>query len=121
MREREKKCLDAIKKDKERKIRVKFAAEELLLENMTPEQVEMWKKTKNFHIIGSDGERYELDARKQWHNIFKLNKEGKRVEEFCIYQSGGTPLSDNHLMQKLIIEADTELLRRVANTRLLTA
>jgi hypothetical protein len=46
-------------------------------------------------------------------------REGTHREEFCIYQTGGTSLGDNHLMQKLIIEADTELLKRVANRRVL--
>lgn len=98
--------------------KAKKTAEELLLENLTAEQREMYLKLKKFHIIGDDGERYELDAKKKWHNIYRL-KEGKRVEEFCIYQSGGTPVEDNHLMQKLIVEADTELLKRVANRRIL--
>ena len=107
------------KKEKERKELAIKRAEELLLENLTEEQVEMYRKTKLFRIVGSDGERYELNAKKQWHNIYRLDASGKRKEEFCIYQTRGTPLADNHLMQKLIIEADTELLKKVANRRIL--
>lgn len=118
-RKRQRELAATLKREKEQREHAKKVAEELLLENMTPEQMEMWKKTKNFHIIGADGERYELDTRRQWHNIYRLNAEGRKVEEFCIYQTGRTPLGDNHLMQKLIIEADTELLRRVANSRIL--
>jgi len=89
--------------------------EQLLMEHLTPEQKAMYRRLKKFRVISSEGKVYELDATKQWHNVFELDDKGKRVNEFCIYQTGQGPLPDNHLGQKLLLEADEAEFKRIAN------
>jgi hypothetical protein len=98
-------------------------AEALLLENLTLEQQEMYKKLKKFRVVSETGKRYEIECNgRQYHNIFELNKEGKRVIEHCIYATRQIPRSDNYLAQKLLLEGDEKRFRRVANqTRLIRA
>jgi len=100
----------------ERKMKAGKVAEELLLETMTPEQREMYEKTKRFHVISSEGKRFEVDCRGQrYHNVYELDAIGKPVVEHCIYQQGNTPLGDNYLAQKLLLECDEKRFRQIAN------
>lgn len=97
-------------------------AAELLREHLDEEQRASYERDKKFHVIAADGQRYEVDCGKRMHNVFALDEQGRRVDEFCIYQDGGTPLADNHLAQKLLLEADPVEFRRIANrTRLRAA
>ena len=86
----------------------KQRAEELLLGQLTHEQAESFAKDRRFAVIGSDGERYEIEADRQHENIFRLDEEGNRVERFCIYAKGAVPMGDNALAQKLMLETDVD-------------
>ena len=113
-REREERSAYAV--TVEQKVKAQRVAEQLLLENMTPDQREMYEKTKRFHVISSEGKRFEVDCNgRRYHNVNELNAEGKRIVEHCIYQRGGTPLGDNYLAQKLLLECDEKEFRRIAN------
>ncbi len=90
-------------------------AKDLLVATMNEEQKQSFQSERKFFLIGSDGERYEVDCTKRQHNVFAVDAEGRRVREFCLVQTGGTPLSDNHLAQKLLLETDAERFRKVAN------
>ncbi len=92
-------------------------AREHLLQHLTPEQKETLAKNNKFHVIASDGSRYEIDASRKLHNIHYLNSDGKKEYEYCIYQTGDCPPSDNILAQKLLLEADLTQFRRTANNR----
>jgi hypothetical protein len=89
-------------------------ATKLLKENLDDEQRKELASHKRFHVVGSDGERYEVDCTKRQHNVFAV-KDGKRVREFCAVQTGDTPLQDHLLAQKLMLEADADAFKRVAN------
>lgn len=95
------------------------AAERLLFAHLTEEQKAMYRRLRRFRVVGSDGEVYEVDATKRQHNVFLLDQQNRRTQEFCIYQGGRTPLADNHLGQKLLVEADAVLFKKIANSRLL--
>lgn len=90
-------------------------ANELLASVLDDEQRTAWERSKKFHVIGSDGVRYEVDCKKRQHNVFALDETGKRVQELCLVQTGGTPLGDHLACQKLLLESDAEMFRRVAN------
>jgi hypothetical protein len=100
-----------------RKARAEQQAENLLLELLTPEQRAGYRDAKKFHVIAQSGKRYEVDCRKRMHNVFEVNPAGKRVEEHCIYQRGDLPLPDNIAAQVLLLTADEEEFRRIANQR----
>lgn len=87
----------------------------LLRDNLTKEQADALDKHKTFAVIGSDGERYEIDVTKRQHNVFLTDEQGNRVREFCIHNGYKTPMADSHLAQKLLLEADAEHFKRVAN------
>lgn len=90
-------------------------AAELLMEHLDDEQKAAFKEYRKFHVIGSDGARYEIECTKRMHNVFQLDNQGERVQELCAYQTGETPLADNFLAQKLALETDAPAFRRVAN------
>jgi len=93
-------------------------AETLLKECLSPKQEADYEKAKRFHVICEDGHRYEIDCTKRQHNVFRLGEDGKQQEELCISQRGGNlPLPDNALAQKLLLEANEEEFRRIANIR----
>lgn len=105
----------------ERERKANKRATDLLRRHLTKEQRVTYDRDKKFHVIAADGQRYEVDCGKRMHNVFALDKQGRRVEEFCIYQEGPTPLADNHLAQKLLLEADPAEFRRIANRKRLRA
>lgn len=96
-------------------------AHQLLLEYLPQEERERLQRDNVFHVIASDGTRYEVDPRRLAGNVAKLDAEGKRVERLCIHLHGDTPLADNALAQKLALEADVRAFRNTANITQLAA
>lgn len=107
-----KKMTEAIRKKEEA---AKKRATETLRRHLSPSQRKQYDTGNHFHVVGSDGKRYEIDCKKRMHNVFEIDERGKRLVEYCIFQSGSTPLPDNHLAQKLLLEADAERFRKIAN------
>lgn len=114
-KKREAELQEQARKLQEERQAAQLRAAELLAESLTEDQRKSMEDTKHFAVIGSDGERYEIDCTRRQHNIFQVDKNGRRVREFCIGQRGDTPLADNHLAQKLLLEADAELFKKTAN------
>lgn len=54
------------------------------------------------------------------HNIFLLNDQGRRVQEWCVTPFGNFPVYDIMLAQKLALETDSAALRIRANITDLT-
>ena len=107
------------KEERKKKEAAKKRDTETLRKHLSPKQRTQYDKDNRFHVIGSDGKRYEVDCKRRMHNVFEIDKQGKRLVEHCIYQSGNTPLPDNHLAQKLMLETDAVEFLRIANqTRL---
>ena len=92
-------------------------AKQLLLESLDEQQRQEYGASKKFHVVSASGQRYEVDCRKKMHNVFRLDEQGKPKTEYCIYQKGDCPLPDNHLAQKLLLEADEGEFLRLANAR----
>lgn len=91
-------------------------ARRLFLEVLDTEQRQTFEKNQKFYLIGSDGERYEVDCTKHHQNVYQVDKEGKRKVGYCAYATGGVPLSDNHIVQKLLLETDAKAFLKVANS-----
>lgn len=87
----------------------------LLKSLLTDEQLETYEKDQKFFVIGSDGQRYEVDCRDRHRNVFAVDESGKRTKGYCAYQTGNLPIGDNHVAQKLALEADADAFKRVAN------
>lgn len=90
-------------------------ATELLMAHLDEQQCLSYQQHRKFHVVGADGKRYEIDCQLNHRNVFEVDDQGKRLRGFCIYQLGDCPLPDNHLAQKLALEADIETFKRVAN------
>jgi hypothetical protein len=97
------------------------AAEEkskaLLLENLNQEQAKQYEKEKKFRLVAPSGKQYEFDCTRKMHNIHHIDQSGGKKTEYCIYLTGDCPLPDNHLAQKLLLEADEPRFLKIANKR----
>ena len=90
-------------------------AQRLLHSVLSSGQRAMLDAHKKFFVRGQDGKMFEILTTKQHENIFLVNESGRRLKRFCIYQSGNTPLADNHAAQKLLLESNINLFYRIAN------
>lgn len=88
-------------------------ADQLLKQHLDDIQRAQYERERKF-VVRVAGVDYEFDCSRRQHNIFQLSG-GKRVREFCIYQRGRLPAADNHLAQKLLLEADPDEFKRIAN------
>ena len=96
-------------------------AKALLLSNLTVTQQEEWNKKNKITVIGNSSHlKYEI-LNGRAHNIFRLNKKGQRVAEFCVHVEDGVPNEDNVLSQKLMLENAENILIGMANKRELIA
>ena len=96
----------------------RLRAERLLQEHLDEQQRREMAERGLFQVRGPSGKVYEIDTSKQMHNVFELDARGRRIRELCIY-TPGVPQGDNLLAQKLMIEADEEGFRRIANHKVL--
>jgi hypothetical protein len=101
--------------DERQRVEAKAKARALLESLLNEKQARQLQDEKKFHVIGSDGVRYEVDCTKRQHNVFALNETGQRVREFCLVQTGNTPLEDHLACQKLLLESNAPEFHRVAN------
>jgi hypothetical protein len=96
---------------------VKERAEKLLQSVLTPQQNQELKDKGHFHCRSKTGRTYRI-KRGTHGNVKVVNEAGKEIESLCI-QPGGVPEADSMAAQKLMIEADEESFRKIANiTRL---
>jgi hypothetical protein len=106
-----------VRRDAALKAKAERQADLLLRELLTPEQRAAYESERRFHVITESGRRYEVDCRQRMHNIFDVDANGRRVMEHCIYQVGNLPLPDNTAAQLLLLRANEEEFRRIANQR----
>lgn len=96
----------------------KKRAERLLKRHLDSEQLRQYAKNKTFRVVGGDGASYEV--RPNWSgHVERLNSKGEPVERYCIHPDSLVPIPDNQLIAKLMLEAEPERFKRIANrTRL---
>lgn len=87
-------------------------AEKLLLSILSPEQKEDLAKRQCFFLY-SKGKKYRVD-RGSHGNVKLLNERDQVVESYCV-QPRGVPAADAMAAQKLMLETDPDLLRKLAN------
>jgi hypothetical protein len=75
----------------------------------------MLEQSGKFRVVSNLGSIFEIVQGRQ-HNIFKLNAQGVRCEEWCVHVADwSVPDFDNMLAQKLCIETNVEELLWQAN------
>lgn len=79
-------------------------ARELLIAHLTDEQRAEFEAHQRFHVTSSAGRRFEIEYG-QYHNVYLLDDDGRRVTRYCGYFPS-VPLEDNILAQKMLIEKD---------------
>jgi hypothetical protein len=111
------------RKEREKQQRAAVArSTELLREWLDEKERQRFDREKKFHVVAQSGRRYEIDVSKRQHNVFELDAKGKRIVEHCILANAfDLPLADNALAQKLLLEADEDQFRRIANQTRLAA
>lgn len=107
--------------ERERRLRkaAEARAEELLRTLLDAEQRAEYDRAKRFYVVSRSGKRYEIDTKRKMHNIFEVDPAGKRIEEHCIYADDDLPLPDNIAAQLLLLRANENEFRRIANQRML--
>lgn len=89
-------------------------AERFMLKYLTDEQKEDYAKFGSFNVRTLRGERYRI--RKEYAgNVDKLDKDGRVCAVYCAHPTGGVPVCDVMLAQKLMLEHDEESFLNVAN------
>ena len=87
----------------------------LLYRHLTDEQLAMLENEHRFLIEVNSGKIYEI-RRGIHQNIYRLNGEGRVVEQLCAAPRGDIPEGDAMLAQMLHLMVNEEEFRRVANT-----
>jgi len=89
-------------------------AEKLLAEHLDDKQLEQFRNHRYFEVIRDAGKRvYRI--KHGWAGNIEVFEGGRLVETMCIHPSAQVPFSDNLLAQKLLLEADEQRFRRIAN------
>ena len=103
--------------DRRQRAEAKKKARALLDENLTEEQRKCFEAHGYFYQqIG--GRRYKINLGRSG-NVFEVDKHDKPITRFCIHPSMDVPDEDTVLAQKLLLLANEDEFRRVANqTRL---
>jgi len=98
--------------EKARRIEAEARAELLLQRLLTDEQRASLRDNRHFYLH-SAGKKYRID-RGQTGNVKLVDESNAVVESYCIHPIG-VPEADTMAAQKLMLEADPETFRRVAN------
>lgn len=90
-------------------------AEKLLIEKLSTEQLDSWKKTRTFLVKSkTTGIEYKLSEKRTYGIETYLY--GKRIGKFCITsKDNNIPICDLLLAQKLLIETDEKAFIETAN------
>lgn len=99
----------------ERRKAAKDRSYALLHRHLTDEQLTMLENESRFLIEVNSGKIYEI-RRGIHQNIYRLNDEGRIVEQLCAAPRGDIPEGDAMLAQMLHLMVNEEEFRRVANT-----
>lgn len=85
----------------------------LLFQHLTDAQKNMFESENRFLIVGQSGHLYEI-RRGIMHNIFRLDDQGRAIEELCCYIPN-VPEGDVLLGQMLHLMANEDDFRRGSN------
>lgn len=104
-----------IARSRQKRLDAEAKAAVLLKRFLSGDQRRLYERKRAFYVLAEDGKRYEIDCRAKMHNIFEVDDSGVRLREYCIFQSGLLPKSDNHLAQKLLLESNLKRFKEIAN------
>ncbi len=91
-------------------------AEKLLLDYLTPEQRETYRRKGWFIVHGRSGRRYSIWKKDALYcNVCELGNCGEVVSRLCAHAAINVPMGDHLLTQKLMLEHHEAEFRRVAN------
>ena len=105
---------------KEQQAEADKRAERLLHSQLSGRQRRQYRRDKSFIVTGKDGHTYKIERAWSGH-VFRLDSRNRKIERFCIHPEISVPLPDNQLAAKLMLEADPEQFRRIANVTQLVA
>jgi hypothetical protein len=84
--------------------RAHMRALELLESNLSPDQLESYRKLGHFHVVGGEtGARYRIRRGNQM-NVDWLDDAGRPVAHLCFLPKGQVPIADVMLAQKIALE-----------------
>lgn len=89
-------------------------SKDLLMSCLTEAQRDSLERFAKFRCVSDVGDVYEIEAHRM-HNIFLLDAQGRRVQEWCVTPCGNFPVYDVMLAQKLALETDSFALADQAN------
>lgn len=89
-------------------------AMDLLYSCLNDEQREMLRAHKKFRVVSNKLNIFEICEGKT-HNIYKLDMQGKRVENWCVLPQGELAMGDVLLAQKVWLETDEADTAKFAN------
>jgi len=91
-------------------------AEKLLLDYLTPEQRETYRRYGWFVVRGQSGNHYSIWKNNGLYcNICELGEYGQIVSRLCAHAAINVPMGDHLLTQKLMLEHHEAEFQRVAN------
>jgi len=105
----------------EKMAKARARAKSLLLEFLTPEQIEYMDRHGHIPVIGSRGRRYRIKTGNTASgNVAVVDDKGKELGTFCVHPRGPhdgglLPLEDSWLAQVLHLQSDEDEVLRVAN------
>jgi len=89
-------------------------AEALLHSCLNEEQRDMLRSQRKFRVVSNLGNIFEIREGRM-HNIYKLDMQGKPIENWCVLPRGELAQGDAMLAQKLWLETDEIETERCAN------
>lgn len=89
-------------------------ARRLLMENLTPEQLEQFKRDQSFVVVGRNHRRFRIREGRS-ANVDVINPDGRISHRLCAHPQEQVPDFDTMLAQKLMLEHDDEHFMRLAN------
>lgn len=91
-------------------------ARRLLEEHLSPEQRQELAEKREFRVRAMDGRTYLI--RQGTHgNVWRLNRKGEKIVNYCIIIEDQAPAFDHMLAQKLLLEANIKAFLKTANAR----
>jgi hypothetical protein len=89
---------------------------ELLKQWLTSTQLEQYKTTGQFHVVGCHtGTRYRITNGRFSFNVLKLKKNGTVRQRLCFVPDGAQAAGDVMLAQKIALEQDERRALKIAN------
>jgi hypothetical protein len=88
-------------------------ARRILLEHLSPEQLEEYTKDNLFHVTAQNGRRFRIKEK----GVTELNEAGEEAFFICSHPKGKLPSADVMLAQKLALEINSEVMLSIANRR----